>query len=60
MLSQVQEGALWAATNILFGIVLELSLAVERSLLVKVEQGHTGTYVLVFECYDIVDSCAGL
>ncbi len=59
VLFQVQEGSVWAGIGILFGIVLELPLAVEWSSLVKVGQGHIGTNVLVFQRHDVVDGAVG-
>ena len=59
VLFQVQEGSVWTGIGILFGIVLELSLAVERCPLVKIGQGHIGTHVLVFQCHDVVDGIVG-
>jgi hypothetical protein len=46
---QTQEGSVWAGIGILFGVILELTLPIERGPLVKVGQGHIGTNALVFK-----------
>src|SRR5260221_2474059 len=56
---QTQHGSVWARIDILFGIILELPLSVERSPLVKVRQGNIGTHVLLFKRYDVVNGPIG-
>src|SRR6266516_1719026 len=56
---QTQEGSVWAGIGILVGVILELTLSVERGALVKVGQGHIGTNALVFKRHDILDGSIG-
>ncbi len=56
---QPQHGSIWAGVDVLFGIILELPLPVERSPLVKVGQGHIGTDALLLKRHDIVNRAVG-
>src|SRR5260370_38532367 len=51
---QPQHRSIWAGVDILFGIILELPLPVERSPVGKVGQGHLGPDALLFKRYEIV------